>query len=380
MISDASKLENISDNVTASGTSLDVTCRPRNIVAAFNKKYPMAGQMADQMRAARIASGSRLPVDWCFLPVHLYARIVNLKYPAVALQNNPKRIAMLRGEIPFVHYEGEGDIIPLAAANIWDKTRVAVRFDPTMYRELVRTPFGGDLPCDVLLHPRHWCQYFYTPQLRFRGVQVHGAFVFLYWDEYDQTTNWMFVLDLEGEKLFCGAVELGPWSLTEAIKRVYVQKNYLLNRKTAGKTCLEELQRVLEPLMSMYLYMCSKAPDIIGDGIENTGYPQPVKTKRGLRFFAPDNARTWEAGVRIGAAIRQAACQPRLRIIGGDTTGHASPRPHVRCAHWHLYWVGSLKSPDRKTDVRWIHPILVNVGDPTLLPMVIRPVKAANDD
>jgi len=130
----------------------------------------------------------------------------------------------------------------------------------------------------------------------------------------------------------------------------------------------------------MYLYVCSKNPDILGEGAQLSGYPQPKKTKRGPRYFPPDRGRTWHVGVRIGAAITEAANRPTLSTVGADTNGRARPRAHPRRAHWHHHWVGKLNSPARKCEVRWQHPTLVNVDDPNLLPMVIRPVKSANDE
>ena len=42
---------------------------------------------------------------------------------------------------------------------------------------------------------------------------------------------------------------------------------------------------------------------------------------------------------------------------------HSSPRPHVRAAHWHTFWVGprSAKFPDRKPIIRWLPPIPIGM-------------------
>lgn len=373
------KLEDIRIDETASNNSLDVTSRPCKIVAALNRKYPHAGRMADQLRAANVASGRENLPDYCFLSIDDWRNIAS-KERLAPVPWNEKNSVGERYENNITKFIERFDHILLAAAGTWDKTRVAVRFDSTMQRELGRTPIGGEMPCATLLHPRHWCHYFYTPQLQFFGRQVHGAFVFLDWDKTIQAMLWVFVLDMDGELPFYGAVELGPWPLREALMRVYNPKRYPSSFSEKIKFANEELMPVVEPLMSMYLYMCSKAPDIIGEGAERTGYPQPVKTKNGPRYFPPNNARTWDVGVRIGAAIRQAALRPKLSTIGADGDGHASPRAHVRCAHWHHYWVGPRKLADQKRELKWIHSVLVNVDDPDLLPMVIQPVKPANDE
>ena len=42
---------------------------------------------------------------------------------------------------------------------------------------------------------------------------------------------------------------------------------------------------------------------------------------------------------------------------------HSSPRPHVRAAHWHTFWVGprSANFPDRKPIIRWHPPIPIGM-------------------
>ena len=51
-------------------------------------------------------------------------------------------------------------------------------------------------------------------------------------------------------------------------------------------------------------------------------------------------------------------------------------RPHIRRAHWHTYWVGPMDEvyPKRKTILKWLPPIPVNVTDVEKLPVVVREV------
>ena len=89
------------------------------------------------------------------------------------------------------------------------------------------------------------------------------------------------------------------------------------------------------------LYLCSQAAEIRdgGGGKRVPAPPQPVKTKKGMRLFPPDRPMPWEVGYRLGAALRKAWS---AQEAASDTPGtHASPRPHIRRAHWHSYWVGS---------------------------------------
>ena len=95
-------------------------------------------------------------------------------------------------------------------------------------------------------------------------------------------------------------------------------------------TEIEGLSQRVSPLVSLLLYLCSQAAEIwnSGDGLRVPVRPQPVKTKKGMRLFAPDRPMPWEVGYRLGAALRKAWSTPEA---ASDTPGtHASPRPHIR--------------------------------------------------
>ena len=59
-----------------------------------------------------------------------------------------------------------------------------------------------------------------------------------------------------------------------------------------------------------------------------------------------------------------------------EPTGtHASPRPHIRRAHWHSFWVGKKDQPDaRSVTLKWLPPIPVNVPGVEDLTTTVRDV------
>ncbi len=134
---------------------------------------------------------------------------------------------------------------------------------------------------------------------------------------------------------------------------------------------LERLSSDVSPLVSLVLYLCSQAAEIKegGAGKRVPTRPKPQKTKKGMRIFAPDHPSRWEVGYRLGAALRQALSEHQP----AEPTGtHASPRPHIRRAHWHSFWVGKKDQPDaRSVTIKWLPPIPVNVqGIDDLTPTV----------
>lgn len=116
-------------------------------------------------------------------------------------------------------------------------------------------------------------------------------------------------------------------------------------------------------------------------GAERPANPAPKRTKRGWRLFPAERVTTWDVGVRLGAALRRAH---HAAETGGSGDGtHASPRGHVRRAHWHGFRSGPMKTPagdvipaaSRRFDLRWLPPIPVNLETLDDLPATIRPVK-----
>jgi hypothetical protein len=87
-----------------------------------------------------------------------------------------------------------------------------------------------------------------------------------------------------------------------------------------------------------------------------------VKTKKGLRLFPPERPTPWEVGYRLGAALRRGMAEQEP--AASPSGSHAGPRPHIRRAHWHSYWVGQKSEPEARSVVlKWLPPIPVNVQD-----------------
>ena len=103
--------------------------------------------------------------------------------------------------------------------------------------------------------------------------------------------------------------------------------------------------------------------------------PKSKETKKGLRIFAPDQPSRREVGYRLGAALRQAFSEYEPAEVTGT---HASPRPHIRRAHWHSFWIGKKDQLDaRSVTLKWLPPIPVNVTGVDDLTTTVRSVGAS---
>ncbi|MBX3670961.1 MAG: hypothetical protein KF778_21395 [Rhodocyclaceae bacterium] len=341
-------------------------CRPREILTTVGRAYPQAWAAADRARAARNVSGATWP-DWCFLPLeHAYA---------IVSSGGTTKLGIDR-----IHHVG---VVGALAA--WRVSQGIYRFDPTLYENLAATPVDGDLPCELLYRMPEWCVYVETIGLTWEGRSLHG-----FWAHMEfapgRPDQLRLLLDTAADTsqpldtargLVPIPIILGNGGLQAALDRVI--RTGAHHATAAGLLPLGDpslaspFAQIVEPFLSLLLYLCSQGADIAADG-RRPVRPVAKKTKSGFRLFPPESPTTWDVGVRIGAALRRGF--EALAVADGDGTGHAGPRPHIRRAHWHGFWTGSTKVPsERKLDVRWLPPIPVRVDDLDALPATVRPVR-----
>lgn len=300
-------------------------------------------------------------------------------------------VKMMGGNIADPEYrhliENVGIMAALAA---WRVTQGVYRFDQDIYKDVVETPITGNIPHEILYQLPEWCVYIETPGLSFFENTLVGFFAHLEYDTKTGHDELRFVLDCENERkpgdpkkptYRPNMIHLGDWTLEEAIKKT-AEESYRQMEKwgwDTGEVNITSQEFIsisvsqFQPLVSLLLYLCSANGEIESVDERVPSKPKPKKTKKGLRLFPPNRPTTWDVGVRMGAAIRKA----KIAIESEDRGGtHASPRPHVRRAHWHTYWTGPRKDPQkRKPILKWLSPILVNVEDGADMPVTIRQVK-----
>lgn len=339
-------------------------CRPRQFLNSISKAYPDAWRWSDSFRSDRGKDGLPDWPNWCFLPMAAWYAIVS------------------GGSSAPLSIDRVQDVGVLSALGTWRTTQGIYRFDPTLYASIIDTPLAGDIPHDVLYRLPEWCVYVETPGLQWRTQSMHGFFAHLESDANTQRVELRLVIDADTLTVF--PLHLGPWPLSEAISRMVTESNMQL-RQFGLKDALPDhldtgFSADIEPIISLLLYLCSQNAEI-GDRMKIPRNPAPTKTKKGPRLFPPNNATTWDVGVRMGAAIRAAGHESQ-GSTGQASGSHGSPRPHIRRAHWHGFRSGPMKTPDgreiptanRRYDLKWLPPIPVNLDDPKNLPATVHPV------
>lgn len=348
------------------------THRARQILETVGRAYPGAWQAMDRFRALRGTDDLPNWPDWCYVPVHGAYAVVSGGGEA---------------RVPYGRSHHTGIVAALAA---WRMSQLIIRYDPALYAPLIDTPVSGDLPTELLYRLPVWCLYLETPEVRFEGRPVHGAWVHLDWtadgpDELrlvlDTATAPEAALDAEAG-LVPIPLLLGEGTVADALQRVFAsgERQAAAHGYVAALPAADHARKVAEalaPILSLLLYLCSEAADW---GSAPPVNPAPKRTRRdGWRLFAADGPRTWDVGVRMGAALRRAYAAEQT----GQAGEHAGPRGHVRRAHWHGFRSGPLTHPDgskiptaqRRFDLRWLPPIAVKLDTVDELPAVVRTVR-----
>lgn len=334
--------------------------RPRALLDSFSRLYPEAWRQVDEFRSRRKELGDW--PDWCFLPLAgTYAIVSGGRSQPVG--------------------EKASHVGILGALAAWRTTQGIYRFDPTVFEALWETPVMGDLPSEVLFHLPEWCVYIPTPDRSWQGDTLHGFFAHLEYDMNARRAELRLVLDVTvagSDDLLVMPLHLGQGGVSGAVAAMMQEaaRHSPVHVETSDGD-IRELAQGVAPLVSLILYLCSQAAEIrlAGGGNRTPSRPQPVKTKKGFRYFAPDRPAPWDVGYRLGAALRRAMSTHEPET--GPAGSHASPRPHIRRAHWHSYWVGKRDQLESRSAVlKWLPPIPVNVNDPDVLTPVVRDVAA----
>lgn len=328
-----------------------------SLLHEVGRTYPTAWQGIESFRADRASLG-----DW---PETVYCPLAGA-YAIVSGGGNQR--------VPLNIADHVALIGALAA---WRPTQGIYRFDPDLYDALIRSPVTGVLPCELLQRLPAWCVYIELPYYESHVLSPTGVFIHLEYDPNHARLELRLLLTTTTGHLIPIPLHLGAWPLNEAITRYLSAamdgaepgtRQFAQNPEASAV-----ISDIANPCLSLALYLCSEAADY--------QRPPPLTPKqtrrRGTRLFLPDGPTTWDVGLRIGAALRLAREAAAHNVPETPVPGtHASPRPHIRAAHWHLFWKGP-RDGERTPLVRWIPPtgVRMSLGDDA--PAVIRTVKPA---
>lgn len=339
------------------------THRAKRILDAVAHSYPSAWATFDRFRRER-GPGFDWP-EWCYMPI--------AGGYAVVSGGGANRVPT-----PLAHHPAV-----VTALGAWRMTQGIYRFDPALLDALLDTPLEGDIPVEHLQRLPEWCVYI---ELEQAGIhpRLHGAWLHMEHDANTGATEFRAVLDCARDPRqpfaadgveplalpLAGSVEDSLAGLDRSAR--HQAERVGLPWPAATPEGLERSRALIEPLLSLALYLCAD-PDLTRRGKPETPRnPQPVRSRGQWVLHPASGPLEWDVGVRIGSALRAAYQREQT---GGDAapTGR-QVRPHVRRAHWHSYWLGP-REGERRRELRWLPPIPVNVEDLDALPAVVRTVR-----
>ncbi len=236
----------------------------------------------NQFRADRSKDLPFLP-EWCFLPLASAYAIVSAEAEAQGID--------ILGYAGYPLLNDVGIICALAA---WRATQGVYRFD---YQAVINTPITGDLPHDILFNLPEWCVYIETPGLNIDGYELTGFFASLEYDVNENRNELRLVLDYNTplSSLYSVAIYLGPWPLADALAKTVseaARQADILGVEYKAPTA-EQMKKGFNPLVSLLLYLCSVNGEIGSEG------KRPTRP----HLFPPMQPKTWDVGVRMGAAM-----------------------------------------------------------------------------
>jgi len=327
--------------------------RPKQLLKDISRKWP---NVWEQFKIFRKDKGKSLPdwPDWCYVPIAagyaIYTQGVDTSAPILDFKHGPA-------------------VITAAAA--WRVTQGVYRFDEDLYNALISQPMIDNLPCEALKRLPEWCVYIETYNSTFDGKPFSGFMAHLEKDANDGTEELRLVLMMDDGDNFPMPLHIGDWTLDEGLRRMQAVSDKNAKQHYPGfKFQTIDYQEDVEPLLQLVLYLCA----------ENIDIPMlPAHPRTRVRMSGQvDIARephTWTVGMRIGTSIRKYRKEVEMNTHDDSLQGnHASPRPHVRRAHWHHFWKGP-RDGNRTLILRWLPPIPVGVDDESQLPAVIHKVE-----
>lgn len=325
--------------------------RPKALLMEISKEYPNVWRQVKDFRAGK---GRDLPdwADWCYLPLAAGVAIATPGYDTKIYQAVYNRISPAM----------------IVAGATWRITQGVYRFDPELYNTLINQPLDGNIPCEVLKRLPEWCVY-----IEMYDPEIEGFWAHLEDDVNTGRMELRFVIMFKNGDNTSTPIHLGQWTVEEGLNKMQEEAQEYVHTGLHLPPVPNEIVTKIASMMQLVLYLCA-------DNIDIPKLPQhPInRVRQSGQVDVAREVRTWDVGERIGATIRkynnERTAEESQQLENSNSKIHASPRPHIRKAHWHSYWIGKMDG-ERKLILKWLPPIPVNITEDDNNPVVIRRVK-----
>ena len=303
---------------------------PENYVSTLMRSLGISSRDIDRVR-----SGHEKWPKWCFAPFATWATSV------VRSRRDLQKVKDLTCAIT---------VIP------WRYSRSVYRFDPDVYRELIETPFSGELPGEVLLRLPEWSIF-----VEMQDEAVSGFFASLEYVSSGKTElRFVFCTD---DRLVPFYIDLSAGTIEKSFEESLKEYEKIAGGSDKVKAEYAELLgedlSLVKKALSLVLYVCSDEAEIRDRDAPDwePAFPRPKVTKGQERLFPADRNRIVDVGRELGAMLREGAAKSEPSAPTGRTV-----RPHLRRGHWHGFWKGKRKEnrDHQKFFLKWLPPIFVH--------------------
>jgi hypothetical protein len=242
----------------------------------------------------------------------------------------------------------------LAVLARWRLGKGFYSIHPKMLEYLREGVLPDTAPVGVLMHFPEYCLAVETPGFWFHGKRINAMIAYLNSSFPDNQTPYLVIHlfdDFSREwAVYTRSIRLNGDTLEDC------WKNSSSDYKKSGLSWESECSE-LKPFIAVLLYLCSKNREINSPEGREFDPPKPIVRKN--KQPAAGKIQQWHVAWRIGSALEAA----EKRTHGGiELDGQKEPlKPHVRRAHWHLYWKKDKDTDEKIPVIHWLLPIPVNI-------------------
>lgn len=261
----------------------------------------------------------------------------------------------------------------------WNKTQGIYKFDETLFEEITKSEFDGELSADILTKIPEYCCYIEFPEnFKIATIRTYGFFALISFNQYPLVhSKPVLELVIDAENGFHHRCLTLENDFVTLIRDLLAYRKEFEGKLDLGFEAVESytedaIKEQLSICLNSLFYLCCKNAEVTHNKkVEKIpSNPKPINKK----INAADHPNVWNVGYRIGADIRKARIEHEKQ--DNEAIVRNSPRPHMRTSHYHGYWIGKLDDlENRKFILKWLAPIPVNVTPNNPIVTTIRNVK-----
>lgn len=302
--------------------------------------------------------------DWCYLPMTAsYAIVVRGADEIFA------KLSMANALMNNFHY--------LSAIIPWRVGKPVYRFDEDFEEELMNSGSEKEKFPVELLFRMPFPGLFIEKPYGMKDV-CEGMYIFLEYDKrypnaVELRMHYVFKDETIGVAFFQYDVHSADTTLFSAQLQTEARNTLLeiggLPRVTLTPANIDAMMSNCRQHLNYLLYLCSEEPDITRRA------PIPRAKKREVASYSDKIEVGNQAGVilRSARSVSRASEETESYFEGS----HGKKIPHMRRAHWHLYWTEEGRKTPR---LRWVQPIFVKGNSPSKPTIIIREKSARSID